>query len=101
VWVGEEQAVIGAALPGLSAETIDVRVDGRNVTVQGEFGEPHEEGKTLARRERPRGAFARSFELPYGVDAEKVSADYRAGILTVTLPRLESERPRKIAIHTK
>ncbi|MFM1847715.1 MAG: heat shock protein Hsp20 [Pseudomonadota bacterium] len=100
VWVSDERAVIAASLPGLSAETIDVRVDGRNVTIQGEYGEPIEEGKTLARRERARGTFSRSFELPFGLDPDTVSAEYRAGILQVTLPRLESERSRRIAIRT-
>lgn len=101
VWVTEDAARIAAALPGLSAETIDVRVDGRTVTIQGEFAEPKEEGRVLSRRERPRGGFSRSFELPFGLDAEKVNAEYRAGVLLVTLPRVESERPRKIAIRTE
>jgi HSP20 family protein len=101
VWVSDDRAVIAAMLPGLSADTIDVRVEGRHVTVQGEFDEPREEGKALARRERPRGAFTRTFELPFGLDPDKVSADYRAGVLRLVLPRLESERPRKVAIRSE
>lgn len=101
VWVSDDAAIVAAALPGLSAETIDVRVDGRTVTIQGEFAEPKHEGQVLSRRERPRGGFTRSFELPFGLDAERVSAAYRAGILQVTLPRVESERPRKISIRSE
>jgi len=101
VWVGDDAALIAAALPGLSAETIDVRVEGRMVTIQGAFAEPSEEGRTLSRRERPRGDFSRTFELPYGLDAEKVTAEYRAGILQVTLPRVEADRPRRVAIRAE
>lgn len=99
VWVGKDAAMIAVELPGVGAENIDVRVEGRTVTIAAEGRErPLAEGESLGRSERRRGSFNRTFELPFGLDEAKVGAEYKAGLLTVTLPRAESEKPRKIAI---
>jgi HSP20 family protein len=101
VWVGKDSAVVAVELPGIGADNIDLRVEGRVLTVTAEGRERTlGEGESLGRTERRRGAFSRSFELPFGLDEAKVAAEYRAGLLTVTLPRAESEKPRKINVRS-
>jgi len=101
VWVGKDTAVLAVELPGVGADAIDVRVEGRVVTIAVEGRERTLlEGESLGRAERRRGAFDRSFEFPYGLDEAKVRAEYKAGLLTITLPRAESEKPRKITVRS-
>jgi HSP20 family protein len=58
------------------------------------------EGVTFHRRERPSGSFVRVVQLPAEVDADRVEAELRNGVLTLTLPKAESARPRKISVKT-
>ena len=60
--------------------------------------ETADEGITYHRRERPVGSFGRAIKLPVEVDAERVEAELRDGVLTVVLPKAESAKPRKIAV---
>ncbi len=58
------------------------------------------EGEVYHRQERNHGHFSRTINLPFGVDAGKVDASYKKGILKITLPRAEQEKPKKITIKT-
>ena len=99
VWTGDDTAVITAEVPGVSADEIDISVVGETLTLSGERKpEEHEGGVRYHRRERGCGRFSRSIELPFRVDAEKVEAAYDKGILRITLPRAEADKPRKIAV---
>ena len=86
-------------MPGVEAKDIDIAVDGNMLIVK---GEKHEENKgkdtSMHWVERRYGKFARSITLPVGVDAEHVSAKCRNGVLTVTLPKREEARSRKIDV---
>jgi len=91
--------VITAEVPGVSADEIDISVVGETLTLSGERKpEDLEGGVRYHRRERGGGRFSRSIELPFRVDADKVEAAYDKGILRVTLPRAEADKPRKITV---
>lgn len=91
--------VIKAELPDMSREDIEVTVEHQSLTVKGVRKAPADVAEDRYRRvERRYGAFSRSFSLPSTVDASKVSADYRNGVLTVKLPFKEEARPRTVNI---
>jgi len=96
---GDTELVLKAELPDMVREDIDVTVDNGTLTIKGEkkfAGEPKEE--QFHRIERRYGAFSRSFSLPPTVDATKVSAEYKNGVLTVRLPVREEAKPRSIKV---
>ena len=90
---------ISAELPGLDPKDVEVSVENGILTLKGarQF-EKATEGETYHRVERSYGAFERSFNLPTNVDAEKVRAVYRHGVLHLTLPKREEAKPKSIAI---
>ena len=91
--------VIKAELPDMSREDIEVTVENNTLTLRGEKKPPVDVKEEQFRRvERNYGPFSRSFTLPNTVDASKVSAEYRNGVLTVKLPFREEARPRTINV---
>lgn len=99
IWTSEESAVVTAELPGLSPEDIDISVVNDILTLRG-LRQPEQlsDGETLHRQERGFGQFTRTIQLPFRVDADKVSATFKKGILSISLPRTEQDKPRKIAV---
>ncbi len=91
--------LLKAELPGLTPDDIDIEVDDNVLTVKGErrFEDKVEEGRYY-RLERAYGHFQRSLTLPQGVKADDISASFDAGVLTVTVPKAEEVKPRKIAV---
>lgn len=87
-----------ALLPGVDPKNLDMSVVGSTLTLSGERVEEEGEGRTWHRRERGAGKFLRTIELPVDIDANKVQAEYRNGVLRVTLPKAEQVRPKRIAI---
>ena len=96
---GEHELVLKAELPEMTREDIDVTVENFVLTVKGEkkLGADVKE-EQFHRIERRYGAFGRSFSLPRTVDASKVSAEYKNGVLTVRLPLREEAKPRQIKV---
>ena len=95
----EDAMTLTAELPGVTPENIEVSVEGDTFTLKGRRqAEEVGEKDTWHRRERRHGEFTRIVELPYAVDPEKVQATLRHGVLTIHLPRLEAEKPRRITI---
>ena len=94
---GEDFAVT-AELPGVKKEDLDVQVKGATVRIQGSKAIDYGEDVSVHRRERAAGQFDRVVTLPAQIDATKVTADYRDGVLTLRLPRAESEKPRTVTI---
>ena len=91
--------VIKAELPDMTREDIEVTVEHNTLTLRGVRKVPAEIKEEQFRRiERNYGAFNRSFTLPNAVDASKVSAEYKNGVLTVKLPFREEARPRTINV---
>jgi len=97
-WEDGDNAWVEAELPGLGLEDIEVLVNGGEVTINGErkLGEP--QGATWHRRERSHGRFSRTLTLPWDVDADKVHATLRDGVLTVQLPKAETAKPKKVKV---
>lgn len=94
-----ENFYIRTEVPGLKLEDINVSVTGRSVSLSGERKiESENEKVRYHRKERESGKFRRQFNLPTDLDAEKVQARYRNGILMVVLPKAETAKPRKVAI---
>jgi HSP20 family protein len=96
---GDHELVLKAELPDMSREEIGITVENFVLTLKGEkklSADVKEE--QFHHVERRYGAFSRSFSLPQTVDAGKVSADYRNGILTVRLPLREEAKPRQITV---
>jgi HSP20 family protein len=85
-------------LPGVKSEQIEVSVTGDELTVRVERPDVTENDVTYHRRERPAGSFTRILSLPCAVDAQRVEADLRNGVLTLRLPKAESAKPRKITV---
>jgi len=91
--------VIKVELPDVSREDVEVTVENNVLTLRGEKKMPADVKEEQFRRvERRYGTFSRSFTLPSAVDATKVSADHKNGVLTVKLPFREEARPRTINV---
>jgi len=92
--------VIKAELPDMTREDIDVTVANDTLTLRGERKRPGDVKEEQFRRvERQYGTFTRSFSLPSTVDASRVSAEYKHGVLTVKLPFREDAKPRTITVN--
>ena len=99
VWTNEDGAVVTAELPGFVPEEIDISVEGSTVTLRGgRQPEAMEEGGTYHRRERRHDRFSRSFQLPFQIDPGKVEAISEKGVVQISLPRAEEEKPKRIAV---
>src|SRR5258708_17494155 len=96
---GEHEIVLKAELPDMTREAIDITVEDGTLTIKGEkkFGEDVKD-EQFHRIERRYGTFSRSFSMPATVDASKVSAEYKNGVLTVRLPLREEAKPRQIKV---
>ena len=99
VWVGESDTVVTAELPGVDPGGVDISVVGDALNISGfREAETLKEGESYHRQERNHGRFSRSLQLPFHVEAGKVEAKYDRGILRITLPRAEADKPRKISV---
>ncbi|MFH1079540.1 MAG: Hsp20/alpha crystallin family protein [Pseudomonadota bacterium] len=99
VWRNEDGAIVTAELPGIDPAKLDISVVGDSLTLTGiREMEAIKEGESYHRQERTHGRFARTLQLPFQMDAAKVEAKYEKGVLQITLPRVETEKPKKIAI---
>jgi HSP20 family protein len=85
-------------LPGMRKEDIEISLHDGTLTIAGERKSETSNGERVERTERYVGKFCRSITLPVRVDASKVSATYRDGILTVTLPKAEEAKPKQIQV---
>ena len=100
IYETETELVLKADLPELDGKDVNIEIEQGTLTIKGERKFERREGKGAGyhRIERSYGQFVRSFSLPDTVDAEKVKADYRNGVLTVTLPKKEVAKPRTVKI---
>lgn len=88
-------------LPGVEAEDIEIEVRDRTVTISGDHvTEQEQPERSFHRIERRRGRFYRSIELPCDVERDKIKADYKNGILTVTLPKSESGQTLNVPVQS-
>src|ERR1700728_3354976 len=96
----KDHFVVNAELPGMKKEEIDLSFQDGVLSISGERKQATEntEGETF-RSERYFGKFQRSVTLPAAVDSSKISASYKDGILSVTLPKSEAAKPKQIAVN--
>jgi HSP20 family protein len=97
----DDEIRVTAELPGLTDKDVDVSVSGDQITIKGEKKSEKEEkseekGREFHRVERMSGSFHRSMRLPFEIDADKVNADVKNGVLTVTIPK-----PAEVVAKTK
>ena len=96
-----KEVIVNAEIPGMDPKEIDISLNGRVLTVKGERNREHEEkDKNFHRVERRYGAFARSVELPAEVEAGKIDATYKDGVLKINLPKTKEQHTKKIEIKT-
>ncbi|MCB1023734.1 MAG: Hsp20/alpha crystallin family protein [Acidobacteria bacterium] len=99
IYESEGEIVLEAELPGMKREDFELSIENNVITLKGERRfEKNDEGDNYHRVERAYGSFTRSFSLPRTVSAEHTSADFKNGILRVSLPKKEEAKARKIEI---
>lgn len=95
----DENLILRAELPGMDEKDIDLKLEGSVLTLKGERKLEKEEKKANYHRiESSYGTFTRSFTLPVTVDLEKITAEYKNGVLSVTIPQKPEVRPREIPV---
>lgn len=100
IYEDEDAIVLKAELPGVEKDNIVVDVEGRVLTLKGERSSDNEvKEESYYRRERTFGSFERRFNLPDNVDPEKITADYKDGILKLGIPKPDENKPRQITVH--
>jgi HSP20 family protein len=100
IYEEENQIVLTAELPGVDKKDIEVDVKNGVLTLKGERSVDNEvKEKNYHRKERSFGRFERSFKLQGDVDAGKITADYKDGILKVSIPKPEEIKPKQITVH--
>jgi HSP20 family protein len=95
----DDQYVVKASLPGVKADDLDISVTGNTLTIKGQV----EDEKTISEeqyhlRERRYGSFARTVALPASVDVESIEATYEDGVLTLTAPKTEEDKRKRITL---
>ncbi|HTU34841.1 MAG TPA: Hsp20/alpha crystallin family protein [Candidatus Acidoferrum sp.] len=100
IYETENEVVVKADLPDLTAKDIDVRVENNTLTIRGErkFDQTVKEDNFL-RVERAYGAFSRSFSLPNTVNTEGIQATYKEGVLKVELPKRAESKPKQVKVN--
>ena len=89
-----------AELPGMTKDDINVSFTDGNLTLSGKRKPLVEDGKyTIIRSERSTGEFEKTVNIPYPVVQDKISADFKNGVLTITLPKAEEAKPKKIEVN--
>lgn len=99
LWEDEDSLYVEAELPGFCLDDLEMYVTGENqLSIKGERKQPELAKGTWHRQERGYGTFSRLMELPAAVDSEGVSAEFKNGVLTITLPKKEEAKPRRIEV---
>ena len=95
----DDAYIVKATLPGIDPQDVEITYNNKMLTIQGELkGEEEQEGERYHMRERYSGKFYRQLRLPIVVNDEAIEAKYEHGVLTLTLPKSEEVKPRKIVV---
>jgi len=99
IYENKDQIVLEAELPGMNREDFDLSIENNVITLRGERRfEKKEDTDNYHRVERAYGSFTRSFTLPNTITGEGATADYRNGVLRVTIPKREETKARRIEV---
>ena len=97
----DKELIVKGEVPGMDKKDINITVSDGMLTIRGEKKhEKKEENEQYHRVERRYGAFSRTIRLPHEVEADKVDATYKEGVLSIRLPKSEAVEPKKIEIKT-
>jgi len=96
VFHDDEKVTVRVEVPGVRKEDLDVHIEGDLLTIAGK--KEHVESQNYHQIETRCGAFQRAVTLPHSVDRDKISANYKDGVLTLTLPLTPEAKPKQIAI---
>jgi len=100
IFENEQELTVKADLPDVKPEELDIRVENNILTIRGERKfEKKVDEKNYLRVERSYGSFARSFSLANTVNSEAIKADYKDGVLTLTIPKREEAKPKQIKVN--
>lgn len=100
IYDNDDNIVIKAELPGVESKDVEVEVKDRVLTLKGErCHEKEVKEENYHRKEMAFGKFQRSFTLPGDIDADKIKADFKDGILKIDIPKPEENKPKKISVH--
>src|SRR5262245_34147239 len=100
IFESEHELVVKADLPDVKPEELDIRVENNILTIRGERKfEKKVDEKNYLRVERSYGSFSRSFSLANTVNSEAIKADYKDGVLTLTIPKREEAKPKQIKVN--
>jgi HSP20 family protein len=95
----ENEIRVKAEVPGVAREDIELNIENNVLTLKGERKfERESKEENYHRIERSYGTFSRSFSIPSSVDATGIKADYKEGVLTITLPKTQKAKPKQISI---
>lgn len=99
LWQDDDNLYVEAELPGFELSGLEITATGDNqLSLKGAREQPELEGGTWHRQERGYGKFSRIIELPDAIDPDKVVATLKDGVLTITLPKREEAKPRRIEV---
>lgn len=93
----EKELTLYADMPGVASDGVDLRYEQGELVLQGKVA-PRHAGKNLLVHEAPLGDYYRVFTIHESIDATKIEAEFKAGVLVVHLPKAESARPRQISV---
>jgi HSP20 family protein len=96
----DEDFTVKASIPGINPDDLEITLSGKNLTIKGETkGESESDQGKYHLRERRYGSFSRRVSLPTEINDKEVKASYDSGVLTLTLPKSEGTKPRRIEVH--
>ncbi len=99
LWEDDNNLYVEAELPELELSDLEIVVNGDNqLSIKGERKQPERENGMWHRRERGHGSFSRVGELPQYVDSDKVTAEFKHGVLTITLPKRKEAKARRVEV---
>lgn len=102
IWTNDDGQLITAEMAGVHPEDLEIDVTGDALSISGERKQDEtSKDARFHRRERSYGSFSRTIQLPFMVDTDKVEASFQNGVLQISLPRAEADKPKKIEIKTK
>ena len=100
IYENDDKVTITAEIPGVDKKDISIDFKDHVMTIKGERSQENEvEEKNYYRRERPFGSFQRSFSLPADYGADNISADFKDGVLNISILKPEKKKPKQITVH--
>ena len=98
---GEDVYTVVASIPGINPDDVNIVMEDDVLTIEGQIASNDDEDMKYHLRERRYGSFKRSIRFPLTVDADAITADYDRGLLTLSVPKAEIVKPRRIEINVK